>query len=195
MAGQVAPINDKTIQPGWHAQPLTAHQKVVLEMHDLYAPASLAAIALSAGYSHVTNGSPNYGTNSKAFAQRLGATAARDTSEDLFAYGILDPLFHQDPRYYVLGRKYNFFHRVLYAGTRTLVTRTDSGHNTLNSSLLLGYAGGAALTNVYYPQINRNFKDTANTYGGSLGGAALGFLVSEFSSDFLQAVHLQKRTN
>jgi hypothetical protein len=194
-AGKVAPVYDKTIQAGWSAQPLTAKQKIVLESRDLFGLASLEAIVLSAGYSHVTNGSPNYGTNSKAFAQRLGATAARDTSEDLFAYGILDPLLHQDPRYYVLGRNYNFFHRIVYAGTRTLITRTDSGHNTLNSSLLIGYAGGSALSYVYYPQINKNFNDTARTYGGSLGGAALGFLVSEFTSDVLQAVHLQKRTN
>jgi hypothetical protein len=195
IAGQVAPINDKTIQAGFHAQPLTAGQKMVLEVHDLYAPETLAGLVLSAGYSHVTNGEPNYGTNSKAFGQRLGATVLRDSSEDFIAYGILDPVFHDDPRYYVLGRNYGFFHRAIYAATRTLVTRTDGGHNTINAPLLLGYAAGSAISYSYYPQVNKNFKDTANTYGGSLGGATLGFLVSEFTSDVLQAVHLQKRTN
>jgi hypothetical protein len=45
---------------------------------------------------------------------------------------------------------------------------------------------------VYYPQSNRTFSQTTETFVGSIGGSALGFAVSEFLSDTLQLVHLKK---
>jgi len=77
--------------------------------------------------------------------------------------------------------------------SRTFVTRTDSDGRSLNGALLLGYAASSALSYTYYPQINRNFDDTAKTYGDSLGGAAFGFVASEFTDDVLQWLHLEKK--
>lgn len=188
----VAPIYASTIPAGYRAQPLTVHDKVVLGARDLYSFESLAGIALSAGYSHITDGQPNYGVNSKAFAQRLGAAAARQISEGVFSEIVLAPLLHEDPRYYVMGPSANPVKRALYAITRPLLTKTDSGKTTVNAALLIGYAGATALTSTYYPQSNRNFHDGASTFGASIGGAALGDFVSEFSDDVLIALHLKR---
>jgi len=183
----------KYIPSGWTAQPITAHDKVILGLRDLYSPLDFLAMFASAGYAHVTNGEPNYGTDRGAFGERLGAAAIRETSQGLFTDTVFAPLLHQDPRYYIEGSQYNFFHRVLYAGTRPIITRNDSGKSAINASMLLGYAAASGLSYTYYPQINKNFHDTAATYGGSLGGAALGFLVSEFSDDLLKFVHLKSK--
>jgi hypothetical protein len=188
----VAPIYTKYIPAGWTAQPITAGDKVVIGLKDAVSPFSLLGIVLSAGYSHVTNGQPNYGTNGKAFGKRLGAIALRDTTEGLFTDSVFSPIFHQDPRYYVKGHGHSFVSRLVYAATRPIITRTDGGHETINASLLAGYASSAALADAYFPQINRNFKDTASDFGGSIGGAALGDLVSEFYNDFAVAIHLKK---
>ena len=147
----------------------------------------------AAGYEHLTNGEPNYGTNSTAFGKRVGAAAIRESSQGIFTDVILHPLLHDDPRYYAQGENSGFVHRTVYAVTRVFITRTDSGHATLNAPLLLGYAGASAMTPLYYPQINRNFKDTASNYGGSLGGAAIGFLFSEFSDSLLESLHFKKK--
>ena len=183
----------KYIPSGWTAQPITAHDKVILGLRDLYSPLDFLAMFASAGYAHVTNGEPNYGTDRGAFGERLGAAAIRETSQGLFTDTVFAPLLHQDPRYYIEGSQYGFIHRVLYAGTRPLITRNDSGRSAINASMLLGYAAASGLSYTYYPQINKNFHDTAATYGGSLGGAALGFLVSEFSDDLLKFVHLKSK--
>ena len=98
-----------------------------------------------------------------------------------------------DPRYFQAGPDAGFVHRTLYAVTRVLVSKTDSGRSSVNAPLLLGYAATSAMTPLYYPQVNRNFKDVASGYGGSLGGAAIGFLFSEFSDSVLQSLHLEKR--
>ena len=181
----------KFIPPNAIAQPLTAGDKVKLSLFQLVAPVALMGDIVSAGYSHLSNSSPNYGTNSTAFAQRFGAAVARTSSQEVFTGAIMAPLLHMDPRYYVRGSEFSLKNRIVYAGTRVLVTRTDSGRRTINAPLLIGYAGAAALSNTYYPQINRNFKDTASEYGSSLGGAALGFLFDEFADDFLRAIHLR----
>jgi len=191
-SAHIAPVTLKYIPAGWTAQPLTAHDKVVLAFKDSYSPFSFLGIIFSAGYSHAVNGQPNYGTDKGAFGQRLGATAIRDTSEQLFTDAVFSPMLHEDPRYYVEGPQYNFFHRVIYAGTRPIITRTDSGKFTPNFALLLGYGAASAISYSYYPSINQNAKDTVATFGGGLAGAAIGDLVSEFSDEFLVKLHLKK---
>ncbi len=191
-AKHVVPINDLFVPAGWRAQPMSAHQKVVAGAKDLISIENLGAMVISAGYSEVTNGQPNYGTGSTAFAKRLGAAAIRETSQTVFTEIVFAPLLHEDTRYYQEGPAVNPVHRTLYAITRPFITRSDSGAETVNGSLLLGYAAAAALTPAYYPSINRNFHDTAATFGGSIGGAAIGFFVSEFSTDVPQALHLRR---
>jgi hypothetical protein len=189
---RVAPIYMKHIPAGWLAQPLTARDKMVLGERDLYSPFSILGYAASSGYSHLSNGQPNYGTDAGAFGQRLGATLLRDSSDGLFTDTVFAPLLHEDPRYYVLGPQHNIPHRVAYAITRTIITRTDSGNASVNGAELLGYASASALSYTYYPSINQNFHDTARTFGMSLFGSAFGHLVSEFSGQMLEAMHIRK---
>jgi hypothetical protein len=189
---RTAPLYWKHIPAGWVAQPLTPGDKMVLGARSLYSPLSLLGYVVTAGYEQAENGQPNFGTDRGAFAQRLGAISLRDTTEDAFTDIVFAPLLHEDPRYFVDGPEHNLLHRVLYAITRPIITRTDSGRDTVNSSELLGYGSASALSYTYYPKINQNFHDTVATFGGSLLGSALGDLISEFSGQFLEAIHLQK---
>lgn len=189
----IAPALMKRIPDGWTAQPITSHQKFLLGLRELASPIGIAGMVGAAGFSHITNGQPNYGTDTGAFEQRLGAVFLRDTTEAVFADAVFAPLMHEDPRYYVQGPQHNLFYRIAYAVTRPIITRTDSGNSTVNGSLIAGYAVSSALTVAYYPQSNRNFHDTAATFGGSIGGAAVGFFLSEFRDEVLQAIHLEKK--
>jgi hypothetical protein len=189
----IAPALMKRIPDGWTAQPITSHQKFLLGLRELASPIGIAGMVGAAGFSHITNGQPNYGTDSGAFEQRLGAVLLRDTTEAVFSDAVFAPIMHEDPRYYVQGPQHNLFYRVAYAVSRPIITRTDSGNSTVNGSLLVGYAASSVLTNAYYPQSNRNFHDTAATFGGSIGGAAVGFFISEFRDEVLHAIHLEKK--
>lgn len=190
--GKVAPKYSKNIASEETAQPITGHDKAIIGLRDLYSPFNFMSILASAGYSHALNGAPNYGTDSGAFGQRLGAAGISITTQGFFTDVVFSPMLHMDPRYYVMGRRHGFIHRAFYAGTRVLVSKNDSGRNTINGPLLLGYAASTALSETYYPKINRNFGDAASEYGESLGGAAVGFLVSEFSETILKAIHVRK---
>ena len=182
---------DKYIEPGQPVPTINGHDKFVLGVKDAVSPFSFAAWIVDAGYEQLTDSSPNYGHNRVAFAQRFGAGALRDITQGVLGDSILAPILHEDPRYYKLGSGHSFAHRVVYAGTRAIITRKDDGSHTFNFAQVGGNLGGAILTNAYYPQTNRGFTQTAETFGGSVGGSALGFVVSEFLSGFLQAVHLE----
>lgn len=116
----------------------------------------------------------------------------RDSSEGIFTDAIMASVLHEDPRYYKMGPGHNFFKRAVYAVTRPLITRTDGGRTTVNIALLSGNLAGSALTQAYYPPVNRGFSQTMQTFGGSIGGSAVGFVVSEFLGDTLRTLGLKK---
>jgi len=181
------------IHPGEVAHPMPVRDKVVSGFASQASLFSATGWLAAAGWEQLTNGSPNYGTDAGAFGQRLGAAAIRGVSEGVFSNSLFAPLFHEDPRYYVMGAGHPFFKRLVYAGTRAIITRTDSGHTTPNFSLLAGNAAGSALTIPYYPAQNTSFKEVAETFGGSVGGSALGFVVNEFIVDALIDLHIKKK--
>ena len=192
-APTVAPIAPKyasTILPGQGAVPLTAGDKVVFAIRDTTSPYAFLSRVVSATYSQAVDSQPHYGQGWAPYGQRIGAAYARGTVQDLATEAVFDPIFRDDPRYYILGRQHKFFNRVVYAATRVVITRTDSGHNTVNAPLLLGYAAAAGANFAYYPHRDRNFDDAAKGYAGSLGGGVLGMEVSEFIGDALRIVHL-----
>jgi hypothetical protein len=182
-----------TIAPNEIAQPMPVRDKIVGGLGDSVSLFAATGWLASAGWTQLTNGSPNYGTDKGAFGQRLGAAAIRNVSEVIFTDCLFAPIFHEDPRYYIMGRGNNILKRAVYAGTRAIVTRTDSGRTTPNFALLAGNAAGSALTVAYYPAKNTTFSEAAETFGGSVGGSALGFVITEFIGDALQYAHLRKR--
>jgi hypothetical protein len=186
---RVAPVHEKFILPDMRAQTLTARNKVVIGLQDVYRPTNFGGIIVSAGYEQLRNSQPNYGTDRGALGERLGAAGIRDSAQGILTDAIFAPLLHEDPRYYVEGSQYGFFHRALYAATRPLITRTDSGRQAINGALLLGYASTSLLNNAYYPEVNRNVRDTAESFAGSIGGSAVGFVFTEFTATLWENLH------
>jgi len=193
-----ATVQAKFIFPGQIAPHLTATDKVymgVLHGVSLY---SVVGWIVAAEYAQVTNGTPNYGTDTGAYGQRLGAAALRGYSEEMLGTSVLAPILHEDPRYYKMGNRHNVAVRTAYAVTRTIITRNDDGHLTPNFSLVCGNLAGATLTNAYYPDFNRGFNQTLKTFEGSMGGAAFSFFADEFLKEKILdrtmiAIHLKQR--
>ena len=189
-AARVAPIKTKYIPPGWTAQPLGAKGKFEVASGDLISLKQFGAVILSSGWEQLWNSEPNYGTDRGAFGERLGAAELREDAQGVLSDGIFAVLFHEDPRFYEQGPSHSPVNRTMHAITRVFVTRSDDGAHTVNAALLVGYAGAAALTPLYYPPLNRNAHDVLSVYGGSLGGAALDYLINEFKGDLLGPLHL-----
>jgi hypothetical protein len=183
---------DSVVLATEQAPALTARDKFLMGARGTITPFAVAGWFSASGYSHLTNGPPNYGTDKGAFGQRLGAAAILDSSEDFLSTSVMANVFHEDPRYYQMGRGHSIGKRVVYAATRVLITKTDDGKTTPNLSLIMGNLAGAALSNAYYPPLNHGVGQTMMIFGGSLGGSAVGFGVSEFLDDALRLAHLKK---
>ncbi|AFL90192.1 hypothetical protein Terro_3984 [Terriglobus roseus DSM 18391] len=191
--GPVAPRFATIILPGQTSVPLHGMEKVVYGLHDSFNLTQLIGVTVSAGWSHLIDSQPHYGTNMEAFGKREGAAALRSTVQTMATDALFSPMFHDDPRYYALGDGHRFVNRVFYAASRVVVTRSSySMKNKVNVPLLLGYGATAGLNNVYYPDQDRGASNTMQNWGTSLVGAALGFEVSEFLDDALKLVHIRK---
>ena len=179
------------IKPGQTAVPLSAGDKFQMGIRKQLTLGSLASPVISAAFGNLNNSRPHYGTDSGAFGERLGASALRQTSQSIFNYGIYSNLFHDDPRYYVLGPQYTFRHRVLYAASRVVVTRKDNGSQAPNLALMSAIASSTALTNAYYPEIDRNVQHSITGALTSLATRAATQQLREFSGDIRQRLHLK----
>ena len=97
-----------TVYQGEIAAPMTVSDKVKGGLKNSVSLFSMAGWLASAGYEQLTNGSPNYGTDAGAFGQRLGIGAIHGISNGVFSNSLFAPIFHEDSRYYVMGRGHPF---------------------------------------------------------------------------------------
>jgi hypothetical protein len=141
-------------------------------------PSSLAESAAYAGILQGLDTPPEWGQGAGAYGKHLASTLAGSSIHGVLAFG-LDSTLHQDPRYF-RSRKTGFWRRTAHAFRGTILTRTDSGGETLSTWRLGGDYGAAFLSNEWYP-------DRLNTVrlGAMEGSLHLGFdFVSNLGSEF-----------
>jgi hypothetical protein len=164
----LVPVADAPSLGDDHVAALSNRQKFQFFIRTTIDPGTAVIAGVGAGIEAKSTVQPAYGGGAAAFGQKTGAIAADYASNTLFSRSLLPLLFHQDPRFF---RKEDgsVRSRLFYGATRTFVTHTDSGHSTLNTSFLGGYAMSVALSNTYFPDCNRNAADSASRYAQGIG--------------------------
>lgn len=171
------------IPPGVVMQPLSVRDKFEMSVARQLTLGTFAGTVVSSGINHLADNRPHYGTDRAGFGERLGASALRSTSQSIFNYGLYSSIFHDDPRYYVLGPQFSVKKRAIYAATRVILTRKDDGSRAINYPFLAAVASSAALTNAYYPERDRS---VGVTIGGVFTTIALNagiMQLNEFGGD------------
>lgn len=194
-AGTVPPVAPRStflIEPGQQAARLTPRDKMRLGFEHAVSPLGVMGWFASAGWGQLTDGYPKFGVDKGAFGMRLGTGALRDSSEAIFSDSFAAAALHEDPRYYRMGLHHNIVHRIAYAASRPLVTRSDSGRHVPNLALMAGTLAGAALTNTYYPANSRGADITFRTFGWSMEGSVVGDLLREFYGDVGDAIRARR---
>jgi hypothetical protein len=102
----------------------------------------------------------------------------------------LPTVFHEDERYYALG-KGPIWKRAVYSASRVLITPDYHGHNTINASELLGRGIAQGISTTYYPSQDRTLSEIATKWGYALMRDALTNTFREFWPDI--AVHVLHR--
>ena len=174
----------RVIEPDEIGQPLSAVDKFELGVVHSVAPLAVSGWFVSSGIGQLT-GMPHYGSDRGAFGRRLEAGGLRSITTTPLSVGIAASAFHQDPRYYRMGRGHSVGSRLAYAATRSFITRTDAGAQAPNLWLPTGLLAGDALTNTYYPTRDQGVRPTFVTFGWAMEGAVISDLFREFLPEAL----------
>ncbi len=166
-------------------RPLTSRQKFNHFLRYSYSPYTMVDVLYNAAYAQATGDPYGYGGGMEGYGRRAGAALASTEAGSFFGMYLFPSLLHQDPRYFPMY-KGNIIRRGWHAATRVMVTRADDGHNTLNTSGLLGIAFNDALKNAYLPDGKRGAAITFQRMAGSLQGLAAGYMLQEFKPDILR---------
>ncbi|MBV8051876.1 MAG: hypothetical protein JOZ80_11845 [Acidobacteriaceae bacterium] len=168
--------------------PLSTHCKFESFRRQTYSPFTFVSAAWEATWAQAWAQWPQYGGGMQGWGKRFGATLA-DTESRRFIQGfLLSSVLHQDPRYFPSGKEHLFL-RGVYAVSRVLITRGDTGDSTMNTSELLGTLFTSSLQNAYYPRADRGFANTLNRFTGALTSDALTDLTHEFTPDMKRMFH------
>jgi hypothetical protein len=163
--------------------PLPVRDKFLLFVKETVDPYTFVSSAGAAGISQWKNDDPKYGYGFKPYMQRFGAAQADVATQNFFSDAVLASLFHEDPRYFRKGPSSRVSTRIVYALSRAVISRRDSGRDGISFSGLLGTGMGIALSNAYYPPKSVSAGEMESRLATSLAGSALGNLLPEFWPD------------
>lgn len=164
----------------WNAPPLGTKQKYKLATRALIDPVSFLGIAGVAGYEQWNNTFPGYGKGLQGYAKRYGAAYANDFTARMLGSAVFASIFHEDPRYFVIGAGGGGKRRTFYAISGAVMTRTDAGKWRPNYSLILGTFASGALSNLYYPAADRGVGLTITNSVLDIAGRAGTNVIREF---------------
>jgi hypothetical protein len=136
-------------------EPISTRTKFMIASKDSFDwPEFFVAGAMS-GLNQMTEQNPEWGQGVKGYAKRYGASLADQTISNYLTEAILPSVLHHDPRYFRLGQG-SPVRRIVHAVSWVVISKTDTNHNTLNVSELLGSGASATIGMLYYPSQERN---------------------------------------
>jgi hypothetical protein len=153
--------------------------KLRFHAESLDSPWSMAGSAAYAGILQGIGSPAEWGQGAAAYGKRLASTVSCSGIHSALAFS-LDSTLHQDPRYF-RSRDTGFWRRTAHAFRGTILTRTDSGRETLSTWRLGSAYGAAFLSNQWYPDrlntvrlgVLQGSLQLAFDFAGNLGGEFL----------------------
>jgi hypothetical protein len=149
-------------------------------------PVTFLIVGASAGVEQAQNHFNGYGQGTEGYAKRFGAGYADTVSGTFIGGAILPSLLKQDPRFFYKATG-SFRVRFLYALAASVVCKGDNGHWQANYSNVLGNLASGGISNLYYPDQDRN--GAGLTFENGAIGIATGAV-----ANLLQEFVIQKLT-
>jgi hypothetical protein len=179
--------NFAAVSSGKQLPPLSTKEKFSLAFEDSFDYSSFVWTGILAAQDYGLGSYPELGTGITGYSRYYWRGFIDGVSGTYLTEAIVPALTHEDPRYYTQEGG-GFFHRLGYALSRTVVTKTDSGGTSFNWSEVGGNAVEAALSNAYYPPQERGPTKTLENWGTQMESAALNNIAKEFWPDFRRIV-------
>ena len=161
------------------AVPLNTKQKFELAWKATIDPVNFGLNAAIAGIEQATNAFSGYGQGAQGYGKRYGASLADSVTGTFIGSAILPSLLKQDPRYFFKGtgsKRSRFF----YALANALICKGDNGHWQANYSNVLGSIAAGGISNLYYPEGDRDVTLTFENAFIGIGAIAANNVLQEF---------------
>ena len=161
----------KSLPDAPSAQPPTQAEKFRAFIDEARSPLTFGAAGVDAAIVRGAEvGSLSFGRQASLTDLYKGALIQKESSA-FFSKYLYPALLKQDPRYH-RSNSQSFWGRVMYAASRTVITRNDSGKATLNTSYFLGVLTSVAISTAYRPYWRRSTSETFTTFGSTIGSDA-----------------------
>jgi len=158
----------KSLPDAPSAQPPTQAEKFRTFVDEARSPLTFGAAGVNAGIMRETElGRLGSGRQASLTELYKGALIQKESGAFFTKY-LYPALLKQDPRYHPSNSS-SFWGRVMYAASRTVITRNDSGKAALNTSYFLGVLTSVAITTAYRPYWTRSTSATFKTFGSTIG--------------------------
>ena len=174
--------NYRAVSADTQLPPLSVQSKFWLATQDSFDYSSFLTAGLIAGVGQARKSYPEFGQGATGYGRYYWHAVADQALGNYLTEAIVPTLARQDPRYYTLGRG-SLFKRTGYAVSRLLITRTDSGRQTINISEIVGNGAAAGISNLYYPSREGTWTKTGQKWLSQIALDGVFNIVKEFWPD------------
>jgi hypothetical protein len=171
---------------GQAVESLDVTEKLSLHVKRTVGPMALVSDAAYAAILQGANAPLEWKQGAEAYGKRVGSMVAWSGIHNAMAFG-LDSTLHQDPRYF-RSTGTGFWRRSAHALRGIVLTRTDSGGETLSTWRLGSDYGSAFLSNMWYPERLNTVRLGLIQGSVTMGFELAGNLASEFWPDVKRKV-------
>jgi hypothetical protein len=164
--------NFQAVSAGVVPPPPTAKQAFVIATKNSFDYSAFLFVGITSLLAEGTNRHPQLGKGLPGFGRYYWRGLADKTDGNYLVIFALPTVFHQDERYYSLGRG-SILKRIAYSTSRVIVTPNYQGHSSFNASEIFGRGISQGISLAYYPSRTRTFGGIASKYGYAIGRDAL----------------------
>lgn len=180
--------NYTSVERGQQAPPLTTKATFAMAAEGAFDKVVYPFTAFTAGVAQLQSQEPEWGYGWGAYGKRYAMGFADNTLASFMTTAVAPTALRQDPRYFVLGEG-GVGHRTGYALSRTVITRSRSGHRQINFSEILGNGVAAEIMNTYHPIEDRTLSATMNRWGLQVLYDTITDVLKEFWPDIHHRFH------
>ena len=161
------------------AAPLNPKQKFELAWKATIDPINFGMTGAIAGVQQAVDAFSGYGQGAQGYAKRYAASYADSAISTFIGGAILPSVLKQDPRYFYKGTGTRRS-RIIYALANAVICKGDNGHWQVNYSSMLGSLAAGGISNLYYPESDRDSTVTFENTLIAIGSNAANNLLQEF---------------
>ena len=162
--------------------PQSPKEKFIIAAKNSFDYSSFMIAGIQSGISMASNSYPEFHQGAAGYGRYYYHTLIDTADSNFMVAGLWPVIFRQDNRFYTLGHG-NPGKRALYAVSRVIITRRDSGRKTLNVSEIIGTGSAAGISTLYYPEAYGTWTKVGQRWLTSCVVDSINFTLKEFWPD------------